>query len=140
MMSKNYWMAVVIAGIVVNILDFIVQGMLFQNMFYSKMSGMRTDVNPAIYVALDFLMVAIFVWFYDKVYGSFGGGLQGGMKFGMYYGVTMNFPTMFFPYLMFQGMMYGFVWASIIYGIIWGIVLGITVGKFYTKGESAPAA
>jgi hypothetical protein len=57
-MSKNYWIAVIVGGIVVNILDFIVQGQIFQNMFYSKMQGMRTDVNPGWYVALDFITAA----------------------------------------------------------------------------------
>lgn len=133
MMSKNYWIAVVVGGIAVSILDFIVQGQLFQTMFYSKMQGMRTDVNPGWFVALDFIMVGVFVWFYDKVYSSFGGGMQGGMKFGLYYGVALNFPVMFFPYLMYQGMMYGFIWTSIIYGIIWGMVLGTVVGKMYIK-------
>jgi hypothetical protein len=137
MFGKNFWIAVIVGGIVVNVMDFLVHGMLFQEMFYSKMQGMRTDVNPLWYIALDFLMVAVFVWFYDKVYGSYGGGMPGGMKFGLYYGVALNFPVMFFPYLMYQGMNYGFVWASIIYGIIWGMVLGMAVGKFYTKGASA---
>jgi uncharacterized membrane protein len=58
------------------------------------------------------------------------------MRFGMYYGIAMNFPTMFFPFLMYQGMMYGYVWASIVYGVIWGMVLGSVVGKFYVKASA----
>ncbi len=139
MMSKNFWIAVIIGGIVANVMDFVVHGMLFQNMFYSKMEGMRTDASPMWFVILDFVMAAVFVWFYDKVYSSFEGGMSGGMKFGLYYGVALNFPVMFFPYLMYQGMMYGYIWSSIIYGIIWAIVLGLAVGKFYVKESSTPA-
>ncbi|MEW5800425.1 MAG: hypothetical protein AB1728_15625 [Bacteroidota bacterium] len=139
MMSKNFWIAVVIGSIVVNMIDFLVQGMLFQQMFYSKMQGMKMT-NPAWFMAMDVIMVIVFVWFYDKVYGSFGGGMNGGMKFGLYYGVVMNFPVMFFPYLMWEGVMYSYVWASIVYGIIWGAVLGSVVGKFYMKDAASPAA
>lgn len=136
MMSKNFWMAVIVGSIVVNVIDYLVQGMLFQNMFYSKMEGLK-QTNPAWFMAMDVIMVIMFVWFYDKVYNSFSGGMAGGMKFGLYYGVIMNFPTMFFPYLMYQGTMYSYVWASIIFGIIWGAVLGSVVGKFYVKGTPA---
>jgi hypothetical protein len=140
MFGKKFWTAVVVGGIVVSIMDFLVHGMLFAEMFYSKMEGMRTDTNPMWFVGLDFIMVMVFVWFYDKVHSVFGRGMQGGMKFGLYYGVALNFPVMFFPYLMYQGMNYGFVWASIIYGVIWGMILGMTVGKFYTADSPASAA
>ncbi|MBI2428613.1 MAG: hypothetical protein HYV29_07445 [Ignavibacteriales bacterium] len=139
MMNKNFWIAVVVGSIVVNVIDFLVQGMLFQQMFYSKMQGLKMT-NPAWFMIMDVILVIVFVWFYDKVYGSFGGGMNGGMKFGLYYGVVMSFPTMFFPYLMWESVMYGYVWASIIYGIAWGVVLGTVVGKFYMKGEATPAA
>lgn len=138
MMSKNFWIAVVVGSIVVNVLDYLVQANLFQSMFYSKMEGLK-QTDPRWFMLMDVLLVIVFVWFYDKVYGSFEGGMNGGMKFGLYYGVLMNFPTMFFPYLMFQGTMYSYVWASIIYGIIWGGILGSVVGKFYVKGGSTPA-
>ncbi len=138
MMSKNFWIAIVVGSIVVIILDYLVQGMLFQSMFYSKMEGLK-QTNPGWFMLMDVLMVIVFVWFYDKVYNSFEGGMNGGMKFGLYYGVMMNFPVMFFPYLMYQGTMYSYVWASIVYGIIWGGVLGTVVGKLYMKGEVKPA-
>lgn len=136
MFGKNFWIAVIGGSIVVNVIDFLVQGMLFQQMFYSKMQGLKST-NPGWFMAMDVLMVVVFVWVYDKVYGSFGGGINGGMKFGFYYGVILNFPTMFFPYLMWEGVPYAYVWASIIYGILWGIVLGATVGKFYMKGATS---
>ncbi|MHB1050120.1 MAG: hypothetical protein ACYC09_08585 [Bacteroidota bacterium] len=139
MFGKNFWIAVIVGGIVVNVMDFLVHGMLFAKLYYSAMEGMRTDTNPMWFVVLDFIMVMVFVWFYDKVRSVFGGGMQGGMRFGFYYGVALSFPVMFFPYLMYQGMNYSFVWVSIIYGIIWGMILGMVVGKSYTAGSPASA-
>ena len=46
MARKGFWIAVVVGGIVVNILDMLIQGMLFQNIFYKNMTMMRMDVNP----------------------------------------------------------------------------------------------
>jgi hypothetical protein len=139
MARKNFWIAVIVGGIVVNIMDMIVQGMLFQSMFYKNMEGMRMDVNPGWYVLLDFVTVIVFVWFYDRVYNSFEGGVRGAMKYGVLYGIVTTFPMMFFPHLMYAGFPYALVWASIVYGIIWGGVLGTVVGKFYTKGEASQA-
>jgi len=116
-----------------------VQGMLFQNMFYSHMQGLQ-ETNPGWYVLLDFISVAVFAWFYDRVYSSFGGNMQGGMKFGLYAGVFLTFPTMFFPFLMYSGIPYTYVWASTVYGIIWATILGTVVGKIYTKETTTQSA
>ena len=140
MARKNFWIAVVVGGIVVNILDMFVQGMLFQNVFYKNMTIIRMDVNPLWYILLDFLAVIVFTWFYDRVYSSFGGGVRAGMKYGMMYGVITSFPTMFYPQLMYEGYPYALVWASIVYAIILGGILGSIVGKFYRKEDQQPSA
>ena len=130
----------VVGGIVVNILDMLVQGMLFQNIFYKNMTMMRMDVNPFWYIILDFLAVIVFAWFYDRVYNSFNGGVEGGMKYGVMYGIVTSVPTTFFPHLMYEGFPYALVWASIVYAVLWGAILGSIVGKFYKKEEKQTPA
>ena len=139
MQNKNFWIAALAGGLVVNIVDFVVMGTVFPNMFFAHMSIMNQTTNPIWYVAGDFVAAIVFTWVYDKVYDSFGGGMKGGMTYGMYAGVLMYFPGMIFMHLMFQGFPYSLSWAMTIYGIIWAMILGTVVGKLYTKGKAAPA-
>ncbi len=137
MMSKNFWIAVLVGGVVVNVLDFAIMGKVLQNMYFAHMSIMNQMTNPMWYVIGDFIAVIVFTWVYDKVYRSFEGGMQGGMKFGMYAGVLVNFPAMIFMHLMFKDYPYSLSWILTVYGIIWSSILGTVVGKLYTKGASA---
>lgn len=138
-MSKNFWVAVLVGGVVVNVLDFVIMGNVLQNMYFVHMASMNQMTNPAWYIIGDFIAAFVFTWVYHKVYGSFEGGMQGGMKFGIYAGVMMNFPAMLFLHLMFKNYPYSLSWIMTIYGIIWAIILGTVVGKLYMKGEVKPA-
>ena len=137
MMTKNFWIAGLVGGVVVNALDFAIMGNVLQNMYFVNMSIMNQTTNPIWYVIGDFLAAFVFTWFYHKVYSSFEGGMQGGMKFGIYAGVLINFPAMIFMHLMFKDYPYALSWIMTFYGIIWSSILGAVVGKFYVKGASA---
>ena len=78
MKRMSFWLAVVVAGVVMNILDYVLQGVWLTNVYYSKMTDLfNLAVNPAWYVILDFVSVFIFAWVYDRAYGSFAGGPKG---------------------------------------------------------------
>jgi len=82
----------------------------------------------------------VFVWVYDRVYGSFGGGAKGGATYGLYAGVLLNFPIWILMHMMFKGFPYGLSWIWTITGIIYAIAIGAAVGALYKKGEAPPAS
>ena len=82
----------------------------------------------------------MFVWVYDRVYGSFGGGAKGGATYGLYAGVLLNFPIWILMHMMFKGFPYGLSWIWTITGIIYAIAIGAAVGALYKKGEAPPAS
>lgn len=136
MKSSKFWIAVVVAGVVMNIVDFLCQGMMFTKMYYEKLPDLFiTTGNPVYYIVGDFVSVLVLAWVYDKVYSSFGGGSKGGMMFGLYAGILASFPTWIFAHLMFKGFPYGLSWAWTIYGVLWGVIAGTVVGAMYKKGE-----
>jgi hypothetical protein len=60
---KKLLIASVVLGVVWNVLDFLVHGMLLQGMYYSKLPGLfRADVSPGYFVLGDFVAALVFVW------------------------------------------------------------------------------
>ena len=136
MKSSKFWLAVLGAGVVANIIDALVMGGLLASTMES-IESMRHDTNVAWFVVGDFMFVFVMTWFYDRVYGSFSGGPKGGATFGFYVGLICNFPTWIFIHLMFKGFPYGLSWTLTIYGIIMGIIVGSVIGAIYKKPAAA---
>jgi hypothetical protein len=132
MKNPKFWVAVLVGGVVANIIDMIVMGMLLDPTFKS-IPGMRQDANPLWFVIGDFFAVFVFTLLYDRVYSSFSGGPKGGATWGAYAGLIVSFPTWIFMHLMIDGFPYGLAWGLTISGIIWGVIVGATVGAMYKK-------
>ena len=137
---KKLLLATVVLGIVANILDYIVHGQILTNAYYSKMPSLF-NANPPMgwFIFGDFVIALVFVWVYDRVYGSFGGGPKGGATYGFYAGVLVNFPTWLYNAGVYVGFPYALSWIWVIWGIIYAVVLGAVAGAVYKK-EGPPAA
>jgi hypothetical protein len=140
MKGSKFWLAVLVGGIVVNVLDFLVQGLWLSSAYYNQRPDIfNIGVNVANFIFGDFVAVFVLAWVYDRVAGSFPSGPKGGMTFGLYAGVLLNFPTWIFIHLMIKNFPYELSWINTIYGIIWTVVAGSVLGWFMKKSESAPA-
>ena len=131
---KKYLIAAIAVGVVANILDFIVHGQILSGSYYSKMTTLFRQDTPIYWLVIgDFVAALVFVWVYDRVYGSFAGGPKGGASYGLYAGILVNFPTWIFANLLFVGFTYGLAWIWTIYGILWGVIAGAVAGALYKK-------
>jgi len=140
MKSGKFWIAVLVAGVVVNLVDFLVQGTLLTKMYYSKMADViRQDAPVYWFVVGDFIAVLVLAWVYDKVWSVFGQGTRGGATCGLYLGVFASFPLFHFLNLMFKGYPYGLVWVSTVYGILWYVLAGTILAVVMKKGVDATA-
>ncbi len=136
---KKYLIAALAVGVVANVLDFVIHGLILQGPVYSQLTTlMRSDAPMHWLVIGDFVAALVFVWVYDRVYNSFGGGWKGGATYGLYVGIWANFPTWIFSHLLINGFTYGLAWIWTIVGIIWAVVGGAVAGILYRK-EAAPA-
>ncbi len=140
MKSGKFWLAVLAAGVVVNVYDFVMHGMILGNTYKSMPEVFNQTENPTWFIVGDFVAVLVFAWFYDKVYASFGGGTMGGLMYGLYAGVLVSFPTWIFNHLIFAGFPYGMAWQITLLNIIWGVIAGAVLGAIYKKGTVASAA
>jgi len=125
--------AILGVGVVANVFDFVVHGMILKGPVYSHATIMRTDMPMHWLIIGDFVAAAVFVIVYDRVYQSFGGGLKGGATFGLYAGVLVNFPTWAFSHLLISGFSRELTLAWTIVGILWGVVAGAVAGALYKR-------
>jgi hypothetical protein len=130
----KFLIAALVVGVVMNVLDFVVHGMILQGAYYSQLTGLfRQDAPMAWFIIGDFVVALVFVWVYDRVHGSFGGGWKGGATYGLFAGILVNFPTWLFANLMYVGFPYSLAWILTIYGILWTVIAGAVAGMLYKK-------
>jgi len=137
---STFLITAVVVGLVVNMFDFLVHGLLLQGPVYSKIPLMRTDFSVPLIVLVDFVAAAVFVWVYQRVRASFPPGAAGGATFGLYAGVLVNFPTWIAAYLTLSGFTYGLAWVWIITGIMWGMLAGAVTGALVSRSARPSAA
>ncbi len=137
---KKLLLATIVVGVVANIWDFIVHGQILTSAYYSTMPNLF-NANPPMgwFIFGDFVFALVFVWVYDKVYGSFGGGPKGGMTYGFYVGVLLGFPYQLYNAGVYVGFPYALAWIWVIVTIIAGVIFGAVTGAMYKK-EAAPSA
>jgi hypothetical protein len=130
---KKFVLAILVVGIVANVYDFLVHGLLLGPTYASMPGLFRPDSSAVWFVIGDFIAALVVVWFYARVRRSFGGGLAGGAEFGLYIGVLLGFPAQLFMNLMFVGFPYGLGWIWVFAAIGWGIVVGASAGAVYGR-------
>ncbi len=137
---KKWLFATIAVGVAANVYDIVLHGWLLRGMYLDLPDLFRQDSPLNWLVAGDFIAGAVVVWFYDRVYASFGGGLVNGAKFGFYAGVLLGFPAQLFANMMFVGFPYRLAWIWVFVVIGWGLVAGAVAGAVYgSDAKVAPA-
>lgn len=83
MKNSKFWIAVAASGVVMNIVDFLIQGLVMVPAYYSKHPDVFIQTgDPVWFVVGDFITVLVLAWVYVKVAGSFSTGWKGGAVYG----------------------------------------------------------
>lgn len=131
---RKFIVAVVGVGVVMNVFDFVVNGLILQKAIYANLPNLlRQDLSIPWLVIGDFIAALVLVWVYVRVSGSFEAGAKGGAQFGVYAGVLINFPTWIMAHLFFVGFPYSLSWTWTVVGILWCIIAGAVAGALYKK-------
>lgn len=139
MKSSKFWIAVLVCGVVANVIDYVVYMVwLSPTYMMANPALFRQDTSPVWFILGDFVAVFVFAWVFDKVSSVFGSTAQAGAKAGLYLGILVNFPTYILLNLMFNGYPYSLSWISTIYGICWYVVTGALLASMMKKSQ-APA-
>jgi hypothetical protein len=122
-----------VVGLVVNVFDFLVHGLLLAGPLYSKLPIMRPDAAIPFLIVADFVAALVFVWVFQRVRACFPPGAAGGAAFGLYAGILVNFPTWIVSYLLLKGFTYGLAWVWILTGVAWGVLAGAVAGAMMSR-------
>jgi hypothetical protein len=123
----------VVAGIVTNLVDFLMHGVILANTYKKyTVAFTQTQTNPlfflAVSVAISFFAAVLFA----KTRGSWGEGWAGGAAFGFFLGLTFFFRNFINP-LVINGFPYylGWCWGGIdtITCTVAGAVLGTIIKR-----------
>lgn len=136
---KKLLIAALVVGVVLNVYDFVVHGVLLRGTYESLPDLFKQGGSVTGFVIGDFVFALVFVWFYNRVSSSFGGGAANGAKFGFYVGVLLGFPAQLFSQMMFVGFPYTLAWEWVASAIVVGVLAGATAGAVYGTEAKAPA-
>jgi hypothetical protein len=129
-----------VVGVVVNLYDFVVHGLLLTGPLYSRLPIMRPAAPLPLLILTDFVAALIFVWVFQRVRACFASGALGGATFGLYAGFLVNFPTWIASYLLLEGFTYGLAWAWTLTGVVWGVLAGAVAGGLMSRPGPSVAA
>ena len=115
------------AGVVLNALDFLVQGVLLSGYYVGPSFRNVDDVLPQL-IALDFVAGFVFAWLYLKFGSVNGRGAAGGARFGWYAGILYSFPMFIAMHLLFNGYSFQLAMINTVYQVAAYIVAGLAVG------------
>jgi hypothetical protein len=130
------WTRAIIAGvaggIVLNIADFIMHGMIMANA-YTKYPAFATEqANPIWFTLIAVCIGIATALLFARTRGSWAEGFAGGLKFGAFVGLVAFFPP-FYNSIVINGFPYhmGWCWGGI--NFIGFVALGCTLGLIYKK-------
>ena len=123
----------VVAGIVVNLVDFVLHGQIMANT-YKKYDTVfsQTEANPVYFFAASILIGIFIAALFAKTRGAWAESWKGGMTFGFFFGMATFFMNFYNP-LVIADFPYYLAWCwggiGLIDSLIGGAVLGLIVKK-----------
>lgn len=124
---KTFIKLTLVAGIVLNALDFVVQGLLLSSLYVGPSFRNVDEVLPQL-IALDFVAGGVFVWLYLKLGAATGAGARGGALFGCYAGMLYSFPMFIAMHLLFNGYSFQLAMINTVYQVAAYVVAGLAIG------------
>lgn len=123
----------VAAGVVTNVADFVMHGMIMAPTYtkYPEVFS-QTQANPAYFAAISIVVGIFTAILFGKTRGSWAPGLKGGATFGFFFGLAFFFMNFYNP-LVIGGFPYYLSWCwggiGLIDGVIGGAVLGAIIPR-----------
>lgn len=123
---KRLLVSGIAAGVVVNVYDYLVHGVLLKE----AMAGppFRAESNIPWLVAGDFVAAFVLAWVWIRVKGAFGSGWLAGLKGGFCAGLLVNLPGPIFLHLLIDNFSYHMAWVWIGIGMAWYLLAGAVIG------------
>ncbi|MFQ5739337.1 MAG: hypothetical protein ACE5JX_10025 [Acidobacteriota bacterium] len=121
-----------VGGIVLNLADFVMHGMIMSKTYAKYPIFIQEEGNPLWFFLLAICTGILAALLFAKTRGSWSAGARGGATFGFWLGLVSFFPQFYNP-LIFKGFPYflSWCWGGII--VIGLVIFGTVVGAIYKE-------
>jgi len=121
------------AGVVTNVADFVMHGLLLGNTYVEHADVFSQEqANPLWFAAISILTALFVALLFAKTRQSFAPGWKGGLLFGVLLGLVAFFPNFYEP-LVIDGFPYYLSWCwggiAVIDSLLAGVVLGAIIPR-----------
>ncbi len=138
-MNKKLWIGFVLVFVAMEILSFVVDGLLL-GAAYMSVKIWRADMASFMWIYHVIMLVGAFFFTFIFSKGFEGKGIPEGIRYGLYIGIWMSIGMAYGTYAMVD-IPYSLALQWFVYGIIEYIIYGIILALVYqSKPKEAPAA
>ncbi len=125
----------VVAGIVRNLADFVMHGMMMSSTYMGLPDVFDQEpANPIWFFVIAIVIATAAAALFAKTRQSWGDGLAGGAAFGFWVGLVVAFIPFYNP-LVIDGFPYYLAWCWAGIDIIGAVIMGAVIGALYPKGQ-----
>jgi len=135
-MNKKVWLGALVVFIVLEILMFLVDGVLLGSTYSSIQGVWRTDMNSKlwIYHVINVFNAFFFTFIFSKGYEK--KGIMEGVRYGFYIGVWLSVGMAYGSYAMIA-IPYSLALQWFIYGIIEYVIAGVVLAMVFKEKAQA---
>lgn len=122
-----------VAGIVGNIADFVLHGVLLANTYkqYSQVFAQQ-EANPAKFALVSVMICLLIAVLFAKTRNMWAASWKGGATFGAFFGMAVFFKNFYYP-MVIDGFPYHLAWCwggiDLINAVLVGAVLGVLIRR-----------
>ncbi len=138
-MNKKVLLGFVAVFITLEILDFLIHGILLASTYTSLQSLWRPDMNDKMWIIHIVTLVGSFFFAFIFSKGYENKGIGEGLRYGFYIGVWMSIGFAYGTYSMIA-IPYSLALQWFIYGIIEYVIAGVVLALVFGKGKEAAKA
>jgi len=139
-MNKKVLMSFIAVFITMEILSFVVNGLILSATYEATKALWRTDMNSLMWIFHVLTLVGSFFFTLIFSKGYEGKGMMEGVRYGTYIGIWMSIGMAYGTYAMIP-IPYSLALQWFIYGVIQYIIAGVVVAQVYgMKSKEAVAA
>lgn len=137
-MNKKVWLGFIAVFITMEVLNYLINGVLMTSAYQSVASLWRPDMMSLMWIYHVLMLVGAFFFTFIFSKGYEGKGIAEGVRYGLYIGIWMSIGMAYGTYAMIA-IPYSMALQWFIYGVIQYVLMGIVVALVFVRKPKATA-
>lgn len=138
-MSKKFWIGFVVVFVAMEVLMFLIHGVILSSAYQATQSVWRPDMQSLMWVYHVLAVIGAFFFTFIFSKGYEGKGVPEGVRYGLYVGIWMSSGMAYGSYAMIN-IPYSLALQWFIYGVIEYLIYGILLAVVYGKQATVTPA